>query len=182
MSWGDLLTEVQGDNEVLSGSEDGFEDSQSLMEPADDDSDIDADLAHAHGPSTSSEKRKFQNEIFKAFATDKAEETTDKEVKEAIEGSKNEILSIRDILAQQGNSAQITSPRDYQTELYQKAKNENIIAVLDTGTGKTHIATLLLRHILDVELEARANGAPPKTAFFLVSKNCRLENLYVTES
>jgi endoribonuclease Dicer len=40
---------------------------------------------------------------------------------------------------------------------------------LDTGTGKTHIATLLLRHILDVELEARAKGDPHKIAFFLVS-------------
>jgi endoribonuclease Dicer len=40
---------------------------------------------------------------------------------------------------------------------------------LDTGSGKTHIATLLLRHILDEELEDRAKGNIHKIAFFLVS-------------
>ncbi|KAF2121559.1 dicer-like protein 1 [Lophiotrema nucula] len=93
---------------------------------------------------------------------------TEKEVKDAIEATNDENLSIRDILAKQETSAQITSPRDYQTELFQKAKQENIIAVLDTGSGKTHIATLLLRHILDLELESRSKGGPNKIAFFLV--------------
>ncbi|KAF2803072.1 endoribonuclease dcr-1 [Mytilinidion resinicola] len=53
-------------------------------------------------------------------------------------------------------------------ELFEKAKQENIIAVLDTGSGKTHIATLLLRYIIDEELESRAKENPPRLAFFLV--------------
>jgi hypothetical protein len=38
-------------------------------------------------------------------------------------------------------------PRQYQLELYQRAKESNIIAVLDTGTGKTLIALLILKHM-----------------------------------
>lgn len=168
MAWGEhLIDEVQDEDEVQSSSEDDYEDLEHYGQ--DDDSDIDADLTHAHGPATTIEKQRFQNEIFRAFAAKKAEQITEKEIKEAIENADDEKLSIRDILAKQENSALITTPRDYQTELFQKAKEENIIAVLDTGSGKTHIATLLLRHILDIELEARAKGETPKTAFFLVS-------------
>lgn len=93
-----------------------------------------------------------------------------KEVEEAASKSLHEEqLSIREILAKQETAVRINNPRDYQTELYQRAKDQNIIAVLDTGSGKTHIATLLIKHILDNELESRAQGGTHKTAFFLVS-------------
>jgi endoribonuclease Dicer len=39
--------------------------------------------------------------------------------------------------------------REYQQELFERAKDENIIAVLDTGMGKTLIAAMLIRHVLD---------------------------------
>lgn len=39
-----------------------------------------------------------------------------------------------------------------------------------TGSGKTLIAALLLRHTLDQELERHAAGEPRKVAFFLVEK------------
>ncbi|PNY29033.1 Dicer-like protein 1 [Tolypocladium capitatum] len=82
----------------------------------------------------------------------------------------------------------IASPREYQIELFERAKERNVIIVLDTGTfcpfagvarahlmwaagsGKTLIAALLLRHTLDQELERRAIGQPKKIAFFLVEK------------
>jgi endoribonuclease Dicer len=135
----------------------------------DDDSDVDADVARAHGPKTTSEKRRAQNEIMRSFVANISATVTQKEVDEAAAKSANEEqLSIRDILKGQETTVRITNPRDYQTELFQRAKEENIIAVLDTGSGKTHIATLLLRHILDEELENRAKGAIHKTAFFLV--------------
>lgn len=63
----------------------------------------------------------------------------------------------------------IENPRDYQTELFERAKSENIIAVLDTGSGKTLIAALLMRHVAHQELEDRANGKQPKMSFFLVN-------------
>ncbi|RDW69817.1 putative dicer-like protein 1 [Coleophoma cylindrospora] len=62
----------------------------------------------------------------------------------------------------------ISSPRDYQVELFERAKEKNIIAVLDTGSGKTLIAVLLLRHVITEELENRALGKPKRISFFLV--------------
>ena len=63
----------------------------------------------------------------------------------------------------------IENPRDYQTELFERAKRDNIIAVLDTGSGKTLIAALLMRHVAWQELEDRAKGKQPKMSFFLVN-------------
>ncbi|KAJ3574695.1 hypothetical protein NPX13_g4287 [Xylaria arbuscula] len=64
----------------------------------------------------------------------------------------------------------ISSPREYQTELFERAKRKNIIAVLDTGTGKTLIAVLLLRYIVEQELEDRRAGKDHRLAVFLVDK------------
>ncbi|KAF9870302.1 RNase3 domain protein [Colletotrichum karsti] len=64
----------------------------------------------------------------------------------------------------------IQSPREYQIELFERAKDKNIIAVLDTGSGKTLIAALLLQHVLEKEVEDRAIGKPKRIAFFLVDK------------
>ncbi|KAJ4296913.1 Dicer-like protein 1 [Kalmusia sp. IMI 367209] len=138
-------------------------------EDEDEDDDIDADVAHSHGPATTEEKRVAQNALFRAFAAKKEEQITEKEVKEVLQDLDDDKLSIKQLLKKQETSARITTPRDYQTELFQRAKDENIIAVLGTGSGKTHIATLLLRHVLDLELDARKKGQPPKIAFFLVN-------------
>ncbi|KAI0899860.1 hypothetical protein F4806DRAFT_454189 [Annulohypoxylon nitens] len=72
----------------------------------------------------------------------------------------------------------ISSPREYQVEIFERAKQKNIIAVLDTGTGKTLIAALLLRHILDQELEDRSAGKTPRVAFFLVDKVALVHQQY----
>ena len=37
------------------------------------------------------------------------------------------------------------TPRKYQLELCERAKTDNIIAVLDTGSGKTFVAECLLK-------------------------------------
>ncbi|KAI1762058.1 hypothetical protein GGR53DRAFT_502835 [Hypoxylon sp. FL1150] len=75
------------------------------------------------------------------------------------------------LLVQEAESERIiSSPREYQTELFEMAKEKNIIAVLDTGTGKTLIAALLLRHTIEHEFEDRHAGKPPRVSFFLVDK------------
>lgn len=40
-------------------------------------------------------------------------------------------------------------PRNYQIQVFEKACEKNILAVIDTGTGKTLIAIMLLRHMAD---------------------------------
>ncbi|PWO24465.1 PTC1, Serinethreonine protein phosphatase [Pyrenophora tritici-repentis] len=158
-----------GESDPESSNDESLKVKDRVHQVEDDDSDVDADIARAHGPRTTTERRRAQNDIMKAFAADISASLTQKEVDDAAAKSANEEqLSIRDILAKQDTTVRITNPRDYQTELFQRAKVENVIAVLDTGSGKTHIATLLLRHVLDAELEHRAKGDAPKMAFFLV--------------
>ena len=88
-------------------------------------------------------------------------------------------------MAKQESNVIITDPREYQLELFEKAKKQNIIAVLDTGqcfgdhpnfainlyagSGKTLIAVLLLKYMIDKELEDRAAGKRRRISFFLVS-------------
>ncbi|KAH6663088.1 hypothetical protein B0J14DRAFT_609726 [Halenospora varia] len=76
--------------------------------------------------------------------------------------------SARWLVNQSENRRIISTPREYQVELFERAKEKNVVAVLDTGSGKTLIAVLLLRHIFAEELERRAVGEPKRLAFFLV--------------
>ncbi len=64
----------------------------------------------------------------------KAEQVVKEEAKGLANTSGNdEILSIRTLMARQESSVLINDPREYQIELFEKAKRQNIIAVLDTG-------------------------------------------------
>lgn len=75
-------------------------------------------------------------------------------------------------IARKSQSQQIiASPREYQIELFERAKERNTIVVLDTGSGKTLIAILLLRHVVEQEFERRAAGGERKVAFFVVSND-----------
>ncbi|OHE95729.1 RNase3 domain-containing protein [Colletotrichum orchidophilum] len=78
--------------------------------------------------------------------------------------------SVAYLVRENENRRIIQTPREYQIELFERAKQKNIIAVLDTGAGKTLIAALLLRHMLEKEVEDRALGKPKRIAFFLVDK------------
>ena len=46
-------------------------------------------------------------------------------------------------------------PRQYQIELFRKAEAGNVIAVMDTGSGKTLVAVMLIREMLRREREAQ---------------------------
>ena len=92
----------------------------------------------------------------------------EKLIKEAKFRPEDETQSARWLVNQMENRQIISTPREYQLELFEKAKEKNLIAVLDTGSGKTLIAVLLLRHVFAQELEDRALGKPKRISFFLV--------------
>ncbi|KAH3204436.1 Dicer-like protein 1 [Aspergillus fumigatus] len=77
-------------------------------------------------------------------------------------------LSIAHLVKKQDLGNGMLDPREYQIELFERAKTQNTIAVLDTGSGKTLIAVLLLRHTILNELDDRANGKTHRVSFFLV--------------
>jgi len=55
-------------------------------------------------------------------------------------------------------------PRQYQEEIFEKAVRANVIAALDTGSGKTFISTLLIKWVSTQE------HAHEKLVIFLVPK------------
>ncbi|CAG8505437.1 6855_t:CDS:2, partial [Cetraspora pellucida] len=59
--------------------------------------------------------------------------------------------------------------RNYQIELFEKAKKDNVIAVLDTGSGKTFIAVMLIKEIAAEERLLRMQRRETKLTFFLVN-------------
>jgi hypothetical protein len=58
-------------------------------------------------------------------------------------------------LIEENERIAMLAPREYQFELFQKALNENVITVLDTGTGKTLISVMLIKEMVSREREAR---------------------------
>ncbi|QRV86430.1 endoribonuclease Dicer [Ceratobasidium sp. AG-Ba] len=58
-------------------------------------------------------------------------------------------------------------PRLYQQEIFNHAVQHNVICAMDTGSGKTQIAVMLLRHVSLSFLPA--DVSPKKVAVFLVS-------------
>ncbi|CAG8442886.1 9275_t:CDS:2 [Ambispora leptoticha] len=59
--------------------------------------------------------------------------------------------------------------RKYQIELWEKAKKDNVIAVLETGSGKTFIAVLLIKEVVAEERMLRRLRRETKLTFFLVN-------------
>ena len=55
-------------------------------------------------------------------------------------------------------------PRRYQEEIFSRALERNVIAALDTGSGKTYISTLLIKWIVT------RNAGNGKICVFLVPK------------
>ncbi|EER25001.1 Type III restriction enzyme, res subunit family protein [Coccidioides posadasii C735 delta SOWgp] len=129
----------------------------------------DSEDEHTH-PNNADEPsiRRKQNLRFKELLSARAEEITAEDIKEVIKATKDDELSMSNLLAKQDFASVIHDPREYQLELFEKAKKDNIIAVLDTGSGKTLIAVLLLKHIIEQELIDRSAEKPHRVSFFLV--------------
>ena len=134
------------------------------------DSDDEYDLPHLGRPATTQgERKRIQKAIFEQWLTSAAtQEALKPKTKAArLQEAADEELSVQSLMTKQGTEI-IKNPREYQLELFELAKKQNTIAVLDTGSGKTLVAVLLLRWTIDQELERRAAGEPPKISFFLV--------------
>ena len=65
----------------------------------------------------------------------------------------------------------IDKAREYQQELFERAIDDNIIAVLDTGMGKTLIAAMLIRHTLEQDLVKTTDRASQRRIFFLANRS-----------
>jgi endoribonuclease Dicer len=136
-----------------------------LSADEDDDEGLNSNL-----PSTQAENRREQKAIFEAWLqTEAAQQPMRRRKQVATNEAEDEQLSIKSLMAKQESAEIVKNPREYQLELFERAKKENTIAVLDTGSGKTLIAVLLIRWMIDQELEARAAGHKPKITFFLVA-------------
>ncbi|KAK4193832.1 putative dicer-like protein [Podospora australis] len=117
-------------------------------------------------PRKISERRRADNLNFDLWIEENQHELSKGTGKIVLDNDKSISTLVRDF----ENKRIIASPRDYQLELFELAKTQNTIAVLDTGSGKTLIAALLLRWTIQNELEDRSRGLPKRTAFFLVDK------------
>ena len=118
---------------------------------------------------TASLRKREQKDIFETWlVSPAAQEALKPKARSArlTEGA-DEQLSMEALMARQVTEI-IKNPRNYQLELFERAKKQNTIAVLDTGSGKTLIAVLLLRWTIDQELERRASRERHKISFFLV--------------
>ncbi|KAJ5279403.1 hypothetical protein N7478_004775 [Penicillium angulare] len=121
-------------------------------------------------PDETVQMRRTQNMQFQDLLTRRVREdvTSHTQRAKAVADAPDEQLSLASLVAKKDLGLENLDPRAYQIELFERAKNRNIIAVLDTGSGKTLIAVLLLRNILKQELEDRANGKRHRVSVFLV--------------
>ncbi|KAJ5107010.1 hypothetical protein N7456_003685 [Penicillium angulare] len=121
-------------------------------------------------PDEAVQMRRVQNMQFQDLLARRAREDTDSHTQraKAVYDAPDDQLSIASLVAKKDLGLENLDPRAYQIELFERAKNRNIIAVLDTGSGKTLIAVLLLREILKQELEDRAHGKEHRVSVFLV--------------
>jgi endoribonuclease Dicer len=78
-----------------------------------------------------SERRRRMNAIADQYIQTSLETTIKKDIEKGYED--DELQSTRWIVNKSENREIISSPREYQTELFERAKEKNIIAVLDTG-------------------------------------------------
>lgn len=112
-----------------------------------------------------------QKNAFQRWFTENAAQIdvadVDETWEESSEEEKDSLRTLNEIL-EKGYQQAETSVREYQLELFERAKRQNTIAVLDTGTGKTLIAALLIDHILQQELVDRESRNSPRVAFFVV--------------
>ncbi|KAH6969437.1 hypothetical protein DER45DRAFT_515726 [Fusarium avenaceum] len=124
-------------------------------------------VVHPSKPRKISEKKLRDHAVLQAYIEKTQHEVAKSSVSTFSDPDKQ---SLAQLIHSSESRKIIATPREYQLELFERAKEKNVIVVLPTGSGKTLISALLLRHHLDQEMESRALGNPKKVAFFLVEK------------
>ncbi|KAI9376347.1 hypothetical protein BJX61DRAFT_530901 [Aspergillus egyptiacus] len=125
-------------------------------------SDEESDIEIISPAQESTLRRKNQKAKFEELLAKRADDCD-----ERVEPAQESQLSTVRLFAKDQEQAAL-DPREYQIELFERAKAENTIAVLATGAGKTLIAVLLLKWTIEKELDSRAAGEPHRICFFLV--------------
>ncbi|KAL4784926.1 hypothetical protein BJX76DRAFT_367226 [Aspergillus varians] len=135
-----------------------------LIEDKDHYSSDESDIQIISPAQDASQRRKTQKANFEALLAKRADTCDEK-----VDGPSQESqVSTARLFMSKDPQQGTLDPREYQIELFERAKVENTIAVLATGAGKTLIAVLLLKHTIEKELNNRANGEPHRISFFLV--------------
>ncbi|KFA55275.1 hypothetical protein S40293_04968 [Stachybotrys chartarum IBT 40293] len=121
-------------------------------------------------PKNITEKKRLEAAAFSSWMIQKQQDVANAAAMAGPSIQDSSSFTVARMLDDSGSKKIIATPREYQIDLFERAKGRNTIVVLDTGSGKTLIAALLLRHTMEQELESRALGKPKKVAFFLVEK------------
>lgn len=106
------------------------------QESLDDDESDDDDAQAAIKPRKITERKRKLNAVVEEYMQKKLETLT----KEATRSRPQDQQSTRWLVDQAENRVIISSPREYQVELFNKAVEKNIIAVLDTGLSSLSLA------------------------------------------
>ncbi|KAL1892497.1 Dicer-like protein 1 [Sporothrix stenoceras] len=169
----DLLLGGPDSGDVTDDATDDATDAEDAEEDSGDDEDdvpaLEPSADKAAAAFNHSQKKRADYDAFDSWLTQNRETIT-KATKTVAAALCDEDKTAAALVREFESAKIIESPRDYQIELFEKAKQKNIIAVLDTGSGKTLIAALLLRHMIERELEDRKNGLRERVSFFLVDK------------
>lgn len=135
------------------------------------DAELDAAENAAVPQDSGARRRREQQALFDAWYDEQAATTDFSTAKRSAKQQHNDALemeSIRELLNKDNSERIMGSEHEFQIALFEQAKQQNTIAVADTGTGKTLIAVNLMKWVIDQEIDARAAGQPRKIAFFLV--------------
>jgi endoribonuclease Dicer len=116
----------------VNGHSDGYgaEDKEGAEEGADDDNDEDVEDVPTARPKKITERKRRQNAIADSYLQDALQDPAKKH-KVLPQDEANQ--STRYMVHQAESRQIISSPREYQIELFERAKAKNTIAVLDTG-------------------------------------------------
>ena len=106
---------------------DGDGDANSLSS----DDEVIGETATSHAVTTATTRRLYDNLQFEKWKRDKLQKQNTHSVSES--AAVNEQKSMSWLVREAESANIISSPREYQVELFERAKQKNTIAVLDTG-------------------------------------------------